>query len=63
MGSIVNRYISDRRIRSNDAYTADGDGEGEKRQDHCVVPLVSTAVKGTKVYQLLLVVSKPAYVV
>ena len=60
MGSIVNRYISDRRIRSNAAYTADG--EGEKRQDHCVVPLVSTAVKGTKVYQLLLVVSKPAYV-
>ena len=36
MDSMVNRYTSDRRIRSNDAYTADG--EGGKRPDRCVVP-------------------------
>lgn len=35
MDSMVNRYTSDRRIRSNDAYTADG--EGGKRPDRCVV--------------------------
>jgi len=36
MDSMVNRYTSDRRIRSNDAYTASG--EGGKRPDRCVVP-------------------------
>ncbi|MDT8371544.1 MAG: YgiQ family radical SAM protein [Gammaproteobacteria bacterium] len=36
MDSMVNRYTSDRRIRRNDAYTADG--EGGKRPDRCVVP-------------------------
>jgi uncharacterized radical SAM protein YgiQ len=36
MDSMVNRYTSDRKIRSNDAYTADG--EGGKRPDRCVVP-------------------------
>jgi radical SAM superfamily enzyme YgiQ (UPF0313 family) len=36
MDSMVNRYISDRRVRSNDAYT--DDGEGGKRPDRCVVP-------------------------
>ena len=36
MDSMVNRYTSDRRIRSSDAYTADG--EGGKRPDRCVVP-------------------------
>ncbi len=36
MDSMVNRYTSDRRIRSNDAYTAAG--EGGKRPDRCVVP-------------------------
>jgi uncharacterized radical SAM protein YgiQ len=36
MDSMVNRYTSDRRIRSNDAYTAGG--EGGKRPDRCVVP-------------------------
>ncbi|PCJ31013.1 MAG: YgiQ family radical SAM protein [Gammaproteobacteria bacterium] len=36
MDSMVNRYTSDRRIRTNDAYTADG--EGGKRPDRCVVP-------------------------
>ena len=35
MDSMVNRYTSDRRIRRNDAYTADG--EGGKRPDRCVV--------------------------
>ena len=35
MDSMVNRYTSDRRMRSNDAYTADG--EGGKRPDRCVV--------------------------
>ena len=35
MDSMVNRYTSDRRVRSNDAYTADG--EGGKRPDRCVV--------------------------
>jgi uncharacterized radical SAM protein YgiQ len=36
MDSMVNRYTSYRKIRSNDAYTADG--EGGKRPDRCVVP-------------------------
>jgi uncharacterized radical SAM protein YgiQ len=36
MDSMVNRYTSDRRIRSNDAYTANG--EAGKRPDRCVVP-------------------------
>ncbi|PHS27569.1 MAG: YgiQ family radical SAM protein [Methylophaga sp.] len=36
MDSMVNRYTSDRRIRSNDAYTAAA--EGGKRPDRCVVP-------------------------
>ncbi|NQY26485.1 MAG: YgiQ family radical SAM protein [Piscirickettsiaceae bacterium] len=36
MDSMVNRYTSDRRMRSNDAYTAAG--EGGKRPDRCVVP-------------------------
>lgn len=35
MDSMVNRYTSDRKIRSNDAYTAGG--EGGKRPDHSVV--------------------------
>lgn len=35
MDSMVNRYTSDRRIRSNDAYTPGG--EAGKRPDHCVV--------------------------
>ncbi len=34
MDSMVNRYTSDRRIRSNDAYTPDG--EAHKRPDRCV---------------------------
>jgi uncharacterized radical SAM protein YgiQ len=34
MDSMVNRYTSDRRIRSNDAYTPGG--EAGKRPDHCV---------------------------
>ncbi|MEJ2360066.1 MAG: YgiQ family radical SAM protein [Gammaproteobacteria bacterium] len=34
MDSMVNRYTSDRKIRSNDAYTPDG--EGGKRPDHSV---------------------------
>ncbi|MFC1536193.1 YgiQ family radical SAM protein [Pseudomonadota bacterium] len=34
MDSMVNRYTSERRIRSNDAYTPDG--EGGKRPDHAV---------------------------
>ena len=34
MDSMVNRYTSDRKIRSNDAYTADG--EGGKRPDRAV---------------------------
>lgn len=35
MDSMVNRYTSDRKQRSNDAYTANG--EGGKRPDRCVV--------------------------
>ncbi|HCO00733.1 MAG TPA: YgiQ family radical SAM protein, partial [Methylophaga sp.] len=35
MDSMVNRYTSDKKIRRNDAYTADG--EGGKRPDHSVV--------------------------
>ncbi len=35
MDSMVNRYTSDRKKRSNDAYTANG--EGGKRPDRCVV--------------------------
>jgi uncharacterized radical SAM protein YgiQ len=35
MDSMVNRYTADRRIRSNDAYTPDG--EGGKRPDHSVI--------------------------
>jgi uncharacterized radical SAM protein YgiQ len=35
MDSMVNRYTSDRKIRSNDAYTPNG--EGGKRPDRCVV--------------------------
>jgi uncharacterized radical SAM protein YgiQ len=35
MDSMVNRYTADRRIRSNDAYTPNG--EGGKRPDRCVV--------------------------
>jgi len=34
MDSMVNRYTSERRIRTNDAYTPDG--EGGKRPDHAV---------------------------
>ena len=34
MDSMVNRYTSDRRIRSNDAYTPGG--EAGRRPDHCV---------------------------
>ncbi|MFN5745105.1 MAG: YgiQ family radical SAM protein [Methylococcaceae bacterium] len=34
MDSMVNRYTSDRKIRSNDAYTPDG--EAHKRPDRCV---------------------------
>ncbi|MEI6355201.1 MAG: YgiQ family radical SAM protein [Methylococcus sp.] len=34
MDSMVNRYTSDRRIRSNDAYTPDG--EAHRRPDRCV---------------------------
>jgi len=34
MDSMVNRYTSDRKIRSNDAYTPDG--EGGRRPDHSV---------------------------
>jgi uncharacterized radical SAM protein YgiQ len=34
MDSMVNRYTSDRRIRSNDAYTPDG--EAHKRPDRCL---------------------------
>ena len=35
MDSMVNRYTSDRRIRSDDAYTPGG--EGGKRPDRCVI--------------------------
>ena len=35
MDSMVNRYTSDRRIRSDDAYTPEG--EGGKRPDRCVI--------------------------
>jgi uncharacterized radical SAM protein YgiQ len=35
MDSMVNRYTSDRRLRHNDAYTADG--EGGKRPDRAVI--------------------------
>jgi uncharacterized radical SAM protein YgiQ len=35
MDSMINRYTADRRIRSDDAYTADA--EGGKRPDHSVV--------------------------
>jgi uncharacterized radical SAM protein YgiQ len=35
MDSMVNRYTSDRRIRSNDAYTPDG--AADKRPDRCVL--------------------------
>ena len=35
MDSMVNRYTSDRRIRSNDAYTPDG--VADKRPDRCVL--------------------------
>ena len=35
MDSMVNRYTSDRRIRSDDAYTPDG--EGGRRPDRCVI--------------------------
>ena len=35
MDSMVNRYTSDRRIRSNDAYTPGG--EADKRPDRCVL--------------------------
>jgi uncharacterized radical SAM protein YgiQ len=35
MDSMVNRYTSDKRIRSNDAYTPNG--EGGKRPDRCVL--------------------------
>ena len=35
MDSMVNRYTSDRRIRSDDAYTPNG--EGGKRPDRCVI--------------------------
>ena len=35
MDSMVNRYTADRRIRSDDAYTAGG--EGGKRPDRCTI--------------------------
>ncbi len=35
MDSMVNRYTSERRVRSNDAYTPDG--AGGKRPDRCVI--------------------------
>ena len=35
MDSMVNRYTSERRVRSNDAYTPDG--EGGQRPDRCVI--------------------------
>ncbi|MFW5427176.1 MAG: YgiQ family radical SAM protein [Methylophagaceae bacterium] len=50
MDSMVNRYTSDRRIRTNDAYTAAG--EGGKRPDRCVVPYSQRcreAYKGTPI--------------
>ncbi len=50
MDSMVNRYTSDRRIRSNDAYTAGG--EGGKRPDRSVIVYaqkVREAYKGVPV--------------
>ncbi len=50
MDSMVNRYTSDRKKRSNDAYTANGDGG--KRPDRCVVVYsqrVREAYKGVPV--------------
>ncbi len=46
MDSMVNRYTSDRRIRSNDAYTPDG--EGGKRPDRSVVVYAQRAREAFK---------------
>ena len=46
MDSMVNRYTSDRKIRSNDAYTADG--EGGKRPDRSVVVYAQRAREAYK---------------
>ncbi|MGD8526576.1 MAG: YgiQ family radical SAM protein [Thioalkalispiraceae bacterium] len=46
MDSMVNRYTSDRKIRSNDAYTPDG--EGGKRPDRSVVVYAQRAREAFK---------------
>jgi len=46
MDSMVNRYTSDRRIRSNDAYTPDG--EGGRRPDRSVVVYAQRAREAYK---------------
>lgn len=46
MDSMVNRYTSDRKIRSNDAYTPDG--EGGKRPDRSVVVYAQRAREAYK---------------
>ncbi|MCW9024207.1 MAG: YgiQ family radical SAM protein [Gammaproteobacteria bacterium] len=46
MDSMVNRYTSDRRIRSNDAYTPDG--EGGKRPDRSVIVYAQRAREAYK---------------
>ena len=46
MDSMVNRYTSDRKIRSNDAYTPDG--EGGKRPDRSVVAYAQRAREAYK---------------
>jgi uncharacterized radical SAM protein YgiQ len=50
MDSMVNRYTSDRRVRSDDAYTPGG--QGGKRPDRCVIVYsqrVREAYKGTPI--------------
>ena len=46
MDSMVNRYTSDRKIRSNDAYTADG--SGGKRPDRSVIVYAQRAKEAYK---------------
>lgn len=46
MDSMINRYTADRRIRSDDAYTADA--EGGKRPDHSVVVYAQRAREAFK---------------
>jgi len=46
MDSMVNRYTSDRKIRSNDAYTADG--SGGKRPDRSVIVYAQRAKEAFK---------------